>query len=80
MGRVIACIVHHCQGDEVSTFWILVSLVDNYDMRKFYQKGLPGVAFYGETLYSLVHNHVPEVGRILDKFGITYFDFFEMWI
>ena len=33
MGLVVAVILYHTQGDEVGTFWILVSLIENYDMR-----------------------------------------------
>lgn len=80
MGSVIATIVYHCRGDEVSTFWILVSLIENYDMRKFYQKGLPGIPLYGEILFSLIENHLPEVSQIFKKHKITYFDFLENWI
>ena len=80
MGSVIATIVYHCKGDEVSTFWILVSLIENYDMRKFYQKGMPGIALYGEILFSLIENHLPEVSQIFKKHKITYFDFLDNWI
>ena len=31
--QVVTVILHHTQGDEVSSFWILVSLIENYDMR-----------------------------------------------
>lgn len=64
MGQLIAAIVHHCKGDEVSTFWILVSLIENYDMRKFFQPGLPGIALYGECLSKLIERHLPELSSI----------------
>ena len=35
MCQVIAALLYHTK-DEVSSFWIAVSLVDNYDMRQFY--------------------------------------------
>ena len=80
MGQVIAAVVHHCKGDEVSTFWIAVSLIENYDMRKFFQPGLPGIALYGECLDSLIQRHLPDVAAIFKKLNITYFDYFESWI
>ena len=33
--KLIACVLYHTQ-DEVSTFWIAISLVEYYDMRQFY--------------------------------------------
>jgi hypothetical protein len=33
MGLIVAVILYHTQGDEVATFWVLVSLIENYDMR-----------------------------------------------
>ena len=33
MARVVASVVHNCEGDEVSSFWILVSLIENYELR-----------------------------------------------
>jgi hypothetical protein len=57
-------ILLNCQGDEVSTFWILISLIENYEMRSFYQKGLPGVALYGEVLENLIELHLPAVAYI----------------
>jgi hypothetical protein len=36
MGLIVTVILYHTQGDEVSSFWILVSLIENYDMRQFY--------------------------------------------
>jgi len=57
-------ILLNCQGDEVSTFWILISLVENYEMRSFHQKGLPGVALYGEVLHHLIEVHLPAVSYI----------------
>jgi hypothetical protein len=31
----MACVLYHTR-DEVSTFWIAISLVEYYDMRQFY--------------------------------------------
>jgi hypothetical protein len=33
MARVVTTVVQNCSGDEVSSFWILVSLIENYDLR-----------------------------------------------
>ena len=33
MVRVVSSIVYNCGGDEVSSFWILVSLIENYELR-----------------------------------------------
>ena len=80
MARVIALIVNNCNGDEVSSFWILVSLIENYELRQFYQEGLPGVALYGEVLSSLLDKHLPLIGQILKKYNISSYEFFADWI
>jgi hypothetical protein len=73
-------ILLNCQGDEVSTFWILISLIENYEMRSFYQKGLPGVALYGEVLDHLIDVHLPAVAYIFKQYHIVYFDYFDTWV
>jgi hypothetical protein len=62
LARVVVSLVTNCSGDEVSSFWILVSLIENYELRQFYQEGLPGVVLYGEVLSTLLDNHLPLVG------------------
>ena len=36
MNLIVGAILFHCRGDEVSTFWIFVSLIENYEMRQIY--------------------------------------------
>ena len=71
-------VLYHTR-DEVSTFWILSSLVENYELRQFYQRGMPGIAIYGEVLASLIEQYLPQLGEVLRRHQITYFDFFETW-
>ena len=79
-GCLATSVLQNCQGDEVSTFWILISLVENYEMRSFHQKGLPGVALYGEVLHHLIEVHLPAVSYIFKQFHIEYFDYFDHWV
>ncbi len=79
MCQVIASILYHTH-DEVSTFWITISLIENYDMRQFYQKGMPGITLYGEVLSALLDLFLPELNEIFRKYDISYNDFFEMWV
>ena len=37
MNLIVGAILFHSRGDEVSTFWIFVSLIENYEMRQIYQ-------------------------------------------
>ena len=80
LGCVISSLLCHCDTDEVSTFWILVSLLENYEMRSFYQKGLPGVALYGEVLMSLMSIHLKDLHTIFQQYDVSYFTFFESWV
>ena len=76
--QLMASILYHTR-DEVSSFWIAVSLVEYYDMRQFYQRGLPGLTLYGEVLNSLLETHLPDLNLVLVQYDITYLDFFEEW-
>ena len=59
-----------------TTFWILVSLVENYDMRQLYQVGIPGHILFGEVLSSLVEQHLPSFADCLTSWKISHSDFF----
>ena len=78
--RVVASVVFNCSGDEVSSFWILVSLIENYELREFYQEDCPGVALYGEVLSTLLDDYIPQIGKILKKYNISSYEFFADWI
>jgi len=54
MNLIAGAILFHCQGDEVSAFWIFVSLIENYEMRQIYQKGLPGLDQHGEVVQIMI--------------------------
>ena len=76
VAQIVAVILYHTQGDEVTSFWILVSLVENYDMRQLYQVGIPGHILFGEVLTSLVEQYLPSIGDCLKTRKITHSDFF----
>ena len=54
-----------------------MSLIENYDMRQFYQAGIPGHILFGEVLASLLDRYLPGFAGCLKRQGITYSDFFE---
>lgn len=58
LSQIMLAVLSHTR-DEVSTFWIVTSLIDNYELRQFYQRGLPGITVYGEVLDSLVGLKLP---------------------
>ena len=76
--QLMASVLYHTR-DEVTSFWIAVSLVEYYDMRQFYQRGLPGLTLYGEVLSSLLEMYLPDLNQVLLRYEITYLDFFEEW-
>ena len=41
MNFIAAALLHHC--NEVITFWLMVSLMENYGLRSVYAPGLPGL-------------------------------------
>mmetsp|Transcript_39059 Transcript_39059/g.59514 ORF Transcript_39059/g.59514 Transcript_39059/m.59514 type:complete len:313 (+) Transcript_39059:752-1690(+) len=79
MGCVVMALLNHCKDDEVSTFWILVSLIENYDMRQFFQQGMPGITLYGEVLEQFSEMFVPQVLQAMQSLDISYIDFFMEW-
>mmetsp|Transcript_10092 Transcript_10092/g.17029 ORF Transcript_10092/g.17029 Transcript_10092/m.17029 type:complete len:238 (-) Transcript_10092:223-936(-) len=79
LGSLLAQILIHTRVDEVSTFWILVSLVENYEMRQFYQQGMPGVTLLGEVFQTMIERHHPELADIFRRLTISYYDYFGVW-
>ena len=61
MNMLVGAILFHCRGDEVSSFWIFVSLIENYEMRQIYQTGLPGLDQHGEVIQILIGKHLPHL-------------------
>ena len=59
MNMLVGAILLHCRGDEVSSFWIFVSLIENYEMRQIYQTGLPGLDQHGQVIQILIGKHLP---------------------
>ena len=59
MNMLVGAILFHCRGDEVSSFWIFVSLIENYEMRQIYQTGLPGLDQHGQVIQILIGKHLP---------------------
>lgn len=78
LSQIMLAVLSHTR-DEVSTFWIVTSLIDNYELRQFYQRGLPGITVYGEVLDALVSMKLPRLAAALRKHGVSYTDFFEPW-
>ena len=68
--HLLKSLLHHCDGDEVSTFWIFVSLMDNYDMRQVYQSGLPGKILNGEVLNNLIEMFLPHLNQVFKNYEV----------
>jgi hypothetical protein len=64
MNLIVGAILFHCRGDEVSTFWIFISLIENYEMRQIYQQGLPGLDQHGEVIQILINRYLPNLGEV----------------
>ena len=80
MNLIVGAILFHSRGDEVSTFWIFVSLIENYEMRQIYQKGLPGLDQHGEVIQILIGEHLPKLHAVFHKWGIQYLIYFSDWL
>jgi hypothetical protein len=80
MNLIVGAILFHCRGDEVSTFWIFVSLIENYEMRQIYQQGLPGLDQHGEVIQILINRYLPNLGAVFQRQGIQYLIYFSDWL
>ena len=79
LGTLLAQILVHTEANEVACFWILVSLLENYELRLFFQPGLPGVTLMGEVFQTLLERNHPEPAAIFARLGIDYSLYFPLW-
>jgi hypothetical protein len=46
---------------EVSCFWLLIALMDNFDLREIFKQGLPGVNNHEKIIDALGRKFIPEI-------------------
>ena len=59
MNFIVASFLLHC-SEEV-TFWLFVSLIEDYEMRDIYMDGLPGHIKHSTLIEQLMELHLPEL-------------------
>eukprot|EP00743_Colponemidia_sp_Colp-15_P004267 GILK01004604.1.p1 GENE.GILK01004604.1~~GILK01004604.1.p1 ORF type:complete len:613 (+),score=134.01 GILK01004604.1:63-1901(+) len=83
--------IHYCQGmnfivgallyvvPEELAFWIMMSLIDNYDMKQMFLPGVPGLKFRIYHLDRLVAKHLPKLHAHFRRVRITPDFFASQW-
>jgi len=59
MNFIVGSLLLHCT--EETTFWLFVSLIEDYQMRDIYQPELPGLYKHISILEHLLKQHLPSL-------------------
>jgi hypothetical protein len=68
----------HCE--ECIAFWLIIDLLESYDMREVYQEGLIGMYKHSQILENLLAKHLPKVSAHLEVVDIKVEMFMSDWV
>jgi len=57
MNFIVAALLYHCS--ETLSFWLFVSLIEDYQLRDIYIPGLPGLYMHTQIIEMLVMEKIP---------------------
>ena len=78
MNHIVDALMHHCSEDV--SFWLFVSLIEDYEMRDIYQEGISGLFKHIHCLHALLEKHLPKLLEHLHKSYIDIEMFASNWI
>lgn len=78
MNFIVGSLLFHC-SEEV-TFWLFVSLIEDFQLRDIFQPQLPGLYKHSKILEHLLKKHLPEVFDHLQENNIRVEMYASDWI
>lgn len=70
MNFIVGALLYH--ANEVMTFWLFVSLIEDCEMRDIYMAGLPGLFKHSHIINSLVISNMTDLAEhFVSKYIIT---------
>ena len=59
MNFIVGSLLYHC--NEVMTFWLFVSLIEDCELRDIYLPGLPGLNKHSQIIEMLIMENLKDV-------------------
>lgn len=78
MNHIVDALSKHC-SEEIS-FWLFVSLIEDYELRDIYMPGIPGLYKHIHVLTQLLEQHLPSLLAHLQQSNVDIELFASNWI
>ena len=78
MNFIVGFLLYHC--DEYIAFWLFVSLFEEYDYRKIFEKDFPGLKYHVDKVKNILKKYSPKLFDELAQAGVTYEIFMIEWL
>jgi hypothetical protein len=78
MNFIVGFFLYHC--DEYVAFWLFVSLIEEYDLRKLFMEGFPGLNLHVHRVELILQNEYLNIWEIFQKIGVKVEIFMVEWL
>ena len=78
MNFIVGFFLYHC--DEHIAFWLFVSLIEDYDLRRLYMDNFPGLKLHVHRVESILEKEYPEHWKIFKQIGVKVEIFMVEWL
>lgn len=78
MNFIVAALLWHCT--EVEAFWLMVSLMEDYELRDNYMPGLPGLTKHTQIIELLTFEHLPDLHRQFADYRVQPDMYLTEWV
>jgi hypothetical protein len=78
MNFIVASLLYHC-SEEIS-FWIFVTLIEDYELRDIFETNLPGLYKHAHVITNLMETDLPELHKHFLDHGILVEMYASDWV
>ena len=78
MNFIVGFFLYHC--DEHIAFWLFVSLIEDYDLRRLFMDNFPGLKLHVHRVESILENEYPDYWQKFKQIGVKVEIFMVEWL
>ena len=78
MNFIVGFFLYHC--DEHIAFWLFVSLIEDYDLRRLFMDGFPGLKLHVKRVELILEKEYLNIWDIFQKIGVKVEIFMVEWL
>lgn len=78
MNFIVGALLYH--ANEVMSFWLFVSLIEDCELRDVYMTGLPGLFKHSHIIGTLVDRHLPDLASHFEQHTLRVEMYASDWI